>query len=222
MIGQLYEFPNQTALAECLADRITDWAQACNPLGRLELSGGSTPQALLGVLQNRALPPHLDVLPVDDRCVPLDHEYSNARLLQSAFGVHRTRPLFDESRGIGGSIKALKETIGYGQHQSRFCILGLGLDGHTASLFPGSPDLATGLDACAPTFIAAQPTMEPRVPRITMTAPFILAASVLVLHFHGVQKRELFERAQNSDPETHPIAHFLRHPKKEVDVYYAP
>ena len=125
---------------------------------------------------HRTLPPGLDILPVDDRCVPLEHEFSNVGLFQAALGTYRARPLFDERRGIGGSVTALREAIGFGQDCPRFTILGLGPDGHTASLFPGSADLPTGLDACAPAFIAAQPTLEPMVPRITMTAPFILAA----------------------------------------------
>ena len=111
--------------------------------------------------------------------------------------------------------------MGFGQDRPRFTILGLGPDGHTASLFPGSADLAAGLDACAPAFIAAQPTMDPMVPRITMTSPFIMAADHLVLHFHGAEKWALFEEARSSAPTQHPIAHFLRHPAKELDVYYA-
>jgi len=222
MIGEIQKFADRRALAENLADRIIDWARACTPPGRLELSGGSTPKELLAVLGGRALPAGLDVLPVDDRCVPLDHKHSNAGMLQEALGAYRARPLFDEARGIGASVQALKEAIGEDRDRPRFCVLGLGPDGHTASLFPGSPDLPSGLDACAPAFIAAQPTMEPMVPRLTMTAPYILAADHLVLHFHGAEKWALFERVQTSDPSSHPIAHFLRHPAKKLDIYYAP
>ena len=60
------------------------------------------------------------------------------------------------------------------------------------------------------------------VPRISMTAPYILAADHLVLHFHGAQKWEVFEQAQSGSPCIYPIAHFLRHPAKTLDVYYAP
>ena len=222
MIGEFFDYADRDALADALADRIINWARGVDPSGRLELSGGSTPRNLLKILGQRSLPPGLDVLPVDDRCVPLDHEHSNAGMLQAALGSFRARPLFDEGRGIGGSVQALKEAISYDQANPRFCVLGLGPDGHTASLFPGSSDLAAGLDACAPAFISAQPTMEPMVPRITMTAPFILAADILVLHFHGAEKRALFDIAQDSDPQVHPIAHFLRHPAKQVDIYYAP
>ena len=222
MIGQIHKFDSRNTLADALADRLINWARSCTPAGRLELSGGSTPRELLNVLGARSLPAGLDVLPVDDRCVPLEHEHSNAGALQAALGTYRARPLFDERQGIGGSVKLLREAIGSDAQRPRFCVLGLGPDGHTASLFPGSADLAAGLDACAPSFIPAQPTMEPMVPRITMTAPYILAADHLVLHFHGPKKWALFEQVQGSDPLTHPIAHFLRHPAKPLDVYYAP
>lgn len=221
MIGKIHKFTSCQELAETLANRILGWAQGCQPAGRLELSGGSTPRELLAVLSQKTLPAGLDVLPVDDRCVAADHEYSNAGMLQASLGTYRARPLFDERRGIGGSVETLREAVGEEQSRPRFTVLGLGPDGHTASLFPGSPELAAGLDACAPSFIAAQPTMDPMVPRITMTAPFIMAADHLVLHFHGAEKWALFEAVQSSTPTDHPIAHFLRHPAKELDVYYA-
>ena len=221
MIRTFHKFDSRQELADALAHRIVQWARAYETPGRLELSGGSTPKELLAVLSAMSLPAGLDVLPVDDRCVPVEHEHSNAGMLQAALGTYRARPLFDERRGIGGSVQALREAIGFEQNRPRFTILGLGPDGHTASLFPGSPDLPSGLDACASAFISAQPTMEPMVPRISMSAPFILAADELVLHFHGADKMKIFEAAQNSSSETYPIAHFLRHPAKSLDVYYA-
>ena len=237
MIGKVNKFETRQALAQALADRLVDWACHCKPPGRLELSGGSTPKELLANLGARALPVALDVLPVDDRCVPLAHEYSNAGLLQAALGgdhnqpvpnqpfrgqSFRVQPLYHESKGVGGSVEALKQALSCEGNRPRFCVLGLGTDGHTASLFPGSADLPTGLDACAPIFISAQPTRAPMVPRITMTAPYILGADQLALHFHGPDKWALFERAKTSPAALHPIAHFLRHPHKSLDVYYAP
>ena len=221
MIETVHNFPSRQALAEALVDRILTWAQSCQTAGRLELSGGSTPKELLAVLAQKDLPAGLDILPVDDRCVATDHAHSNAGLLQASLGTSRVRPLFDERQGIGGSVQILCEALGQEKSRPRFTVLGLGPDGHTASLFPGSPELAAGLDACAPSFIAAQPTMEPMVPRITMTAPFIMASDHLVLHFHGLDKWVLFEQVQNSVPTDHPIAYFLCHPAKKLYVYYA-
>ena len=135
-------------------------------------------------------------------------------------GATNLRPLFDAQAGISASLENLRgaEPVGL----PRFTILGMGPDGHTASLFPGSIDLAKGLDPCAPSFIAAQPTMEPMVPRLTMTAPHILASDHLVLHIHGPAKRDLLEAAKDAAPTTYPIAHFLRHPSAQIEVYYAP
>lgn len=221
MIGAIHTFATRDLLATALAERILNWAKDCTPPGRLELSGGATPRELFETLRRQPLPQGIDVLPVDDRCVAPDHKYSNVGALQRALGAYRARPLFDEQRGIGGSVAALREAIGFENPGSRFTVLGLGPDGHTASLFPGSSDLAAGLDACAPAFIAAQPTMDPMVPRITMTAPFLLASNQLVLHFHGKDKWRVFEAAQTMTSNIHPIAHFLRYPNKTLDVYYA-
>lgn len=216
MIGEINTFQSRAALAEKLADEIMDW---CVAPGQLELSGGSTPHELLSVLGSLDLPSNLMILPVDDRCVSHDSIYSNYGMFRSALTGRNLLPLFDEQLGVQGSTENLNSGLAEGR---RFTILGLGPDGHTASLFPNSPDLAKGLDPCSPAFIASHPTMEPLVPRITMTASHILAADRLVLHFHGTSKWKLFEQAQVSDPLLHPISHFLRHPAKEVDVFYAP
>ena len=221
MIGDFNLYKSREALAEALACRVEAWASRTQGAKRLELSGGSTPKQLLARLAVGQISADLTLMPVDDRCVPQDQELSNAGMFAKALPEACLTPLYQVDQGIGGSVERLRTDHPYGEAVTRFLILGMGPDGHTASLFPGSADLGAGLDPCAPAFIAAQPTLAPLVPRITMTAPYILAADQVVLHIHGLEKRDVFVAAKEASPHTYPIAHFLRHPAKTVHIYYA-
>ena len=102
-------------------------------------------------------------------------------------------------------------------------VLGLGGDGHTASLFPGSPQLEQGLSADAPAVLAAEPTMEPMVTRLTYSGPFLAKSPHVFLHFEGAGKREVYEEARSKDyPSLTPISWFLHHPECPVETYWAP
>ncbi len=220
MIGKIHRFDSRLELASVLSQSIVSWAQDSAP-AQLLLSGGSTPRELLGALAAASRPPGLEILPVDDRCVAVDDSRSNYGMFRATLGSRGLRPLYDADLGPEGSAAALNAGAG-ALALSRFTVLGLGPDGHTASLFPGSADLARGLDPEAPDFIVSTPTMAPLVPRLTLTAAPILASDRLVLHFHGEDKWTLFVEAQAGEPEVHPIAHFLRHASTPVDIYYAP
>ena len=153
MIGDFLKFESREALAEALLSRIKGWSDAQTSAHRLELSGGSTPVELLAAMQDWQPNEGLRVLPVDDRCVAHDHQHSNYKMFNDAIGGHvPTDFLFDDAVSIADCVDALRDGAGIASG-ARFTILGMGPDGHTASLFPGSADLPMGLDACAPSFI---------------------------------------------------------------------
>ena len=85
-------------------------------------------------------------------------------------------------------------------------VMGVGPDGHTASLFPGSP----ALDETARRAVAAEAGMEPFVPRVTMTRPALSAARTMVFLATGEGKAEAVGRAFDGEPSPDTPASVVR------------
>src|SRR5690606_22120292 len=113
------------------------------------------------------------------------------------------------------------------QHRQAFdaVVLGMGNDGHTASLFPGAVALAAGfdpaLDACR---IDPDPLPpEAPYPRISLTVARLLRARALHLVITGERKRAALEQAiAGNDPWRHPVMAVLAAPGAEVQIHWSP
>ena len=103
-------------------------------------------------------------------------------------------------------------------------LLGMGEDGHVASLFPGDPDLAARLDPDGARLCVGAPVagLEPFVPRITLTGRALLASRLVVLLITGDAKRALVERARGDPDCALPVAAILRQTRTPVRVLWAP
>jgi 6-phosphogluconolactonase len=105
-------------------------------------------------------------------------------------------------------------------------VLGMGEDGHTASLFPGDASLPSALDAEAqPALVAVTKPPHPAAPyaRISLNLAAILHARQVVLMISGEAKRAVFEAARDGAPPTqYPIAAVLGQNRVRVEVYYSP
>jgi len=185
------------------------------------LSGGSTPAALFRLL---AAPPLREALPWDrtqvfwgdERCVPPEDPASNYGTAHALFlsrvpippqNVHRMRGEEDPERAAAAYEAELRAAFGLtGGEGPRFdlILLGLGEDGHTASLFPGSPALRETDRLVAAPFVERLSAY-----RLTLTLPVLNAArEVLVLVAGGVKAAALREVLQGpSGPERLPIRH---------------
>ncbi len=174
------------------------------------LSGGSTPKRLYALL---ASPDFVERVPWsrihwffgDDRVVPWDDERSNVRMVREAFGhegpVPTTHLHFIPSdqgaeAGARGYAATLRDFYGADRLDPErplfdLVLLGLGSDGHTASLFPGKPALAER-DA----WVTAVPEagMEPFVPRISLTFPALASSRSVLFLVNGAGKREPLQR----------------------------
>jgi 6-phosphogluconolactonase len=158
----------------------------------LALSGGRTPLAMLKALAGTNLPWHsIDVFQVDDRCTPPGHDDRNAVQLARALGeIARNRPEtfhwmpLDKFAPRDAAERYAAELGAYAGIPPVIDVvqLGLGADGHTASLFPGAvQDEVTATVAVAPPAAGW--------PRLTLTLPVINAARRIVWLVTGADKR---------------------------------
>lgn len=100
-------------------------------------------------------------------------------------------------------------------------ILGMGSDGHTASLFPGSENLGAALAPDAPCYAAVSPPGAVHE-RITMTLPRILASRQIFVHITGMEKKQVLEAAlHDSDFNRLPVSAVLQQNKTPVRVYWS-
>jgi len=167
----------------------------------IAVPGGSTGPAVFGKLAAQSLPwKKVTIIPTDDRLVPMDDERSNVRAIAKAFlpvGA-RVIPIAAEIadyRLAGNSADARLQDLSW---PPDLVWLGMGKDGHTASIFAG-PDLQDALDA--PKTRRAVGVMpdplppEAPVARVTLTRSAILSARTVMIVITGEEKRALLTRA---------------------------
>lgn len=195
--------------------------QALGLRGRfvVALSGGSTPKRLFEILAEpefrNAVPwDRVIVFWGDDRAVGPDHEWSNYRLAYETLLAHA--PVLEKNvyRIVGeqGAQRAAEDmrrnmvNIFGDQGAPRFDLVlqGMGGDGHTASLFPGTPELES-TDWVVPVI---DPPADPKVDRVTLTFPVLNAARVALFLAAGVGKRKILNEIINDPtaPERYPAA----------------
>lgn len=152
-------FPAPPPLFEAAADeffRVIHAAMSRDTVCRIALSGGSTPKALYTLIADRVDKgqargidwARVHLFFSDERCVPPDHPDSNYRMVRQsllAHGltavVHRVQGELSAEEAAARYEEELREEFGNGEPRFDLILLGLGPDGHTASLFPGSAAL---------------------------------------------------------------------------------
>jgi len=194
----------------------------------LVLSGGSTPEAFLPAVARLTLPwEQVSVYPTDERRVPEDSADANAamlrRVLLSAPGPSRARYVsFSGGAPIADrAALAIRSSLPPASEPYDLVILGMGNDGHIASLFPGSPRLAELLSPRNGERLAAVPaptTATPAVERITMTLAELRRAERVLLVIRGTRKLEVLEAAcARGDSLAAPVAAL-----EDVEAFWAP
>ena len=158
----------------------------------------------------------------DERCVPPDHPDSNygmakASLLSHVRGsptVVRMEGERGPEDGAGAYEAAIRERLG-GEPRWDLLLLGLGPDAHTASLFPGRPEL----DERGRLVVGVpEAGMEPHVPRISLSLPALNAARATVFVATGAGKAEAVARAFGDPPDPAAPAAHVRPPAGSVTV----
>ncbi|NNC44281.1 MAG: 6-phosphogluconolactonase [Winogradskyella sp.] len=169
----------------------------------IALSGGSSPLPIYKKLSTCDIEwKRLHFFMVDERCVPSDHEESNYKNISDNLFNHvqtNTYPAVCTNLDFEKSAKTydrlLKEKLGVEKGFPKFdlIILGMGLDGHTASLFPETKALQNTKDSYV---LNSVPQLKAL--RLTMTYPVILNAQTIILLVPGLSKKKVLTNANNN------------------------
>ena len=209
---------------DSLSERFAEWLFAryegsTGPFA-LNLSGGSTPKSIYALLATEAYRRKFDwerihVFFGDERFVPPDHPDSNYRMAREALlskvpipeeNVHAVPTAGDDPAAAAAEYERTlkrfygKDTIDIPRPIFAVTMLGLGEDGHTASLFPGTEALSER-EKWVTDVVGAKPE-----PRITMTFPVLGSSRAVVFLVAGAGKREMLGRLLDGDrsiPATH-------------------
>lgn len=234
MAVPLHRYEDEDALVTDLADLVSKrLSQGLTMTGAASLvcSGGTTPAPLYRELSGRELDwDRIWVTGSDERWVPpadpdsLDH-LLHANLLKDRAASARFVPLKTEARSPADAEGHVHAHLRDMPRPFDLVLLGMGADGHTASLFPHAPGLAKALDeddqALARAIEAPASVASPA--RMSLTLRALLDSRLIVLLFRGREKLEVFEAAQRAtDPLAVPVSAVLRQDRVPVEAFWAP
>lgn len=212
MIGKITVLPDPPALAQHVAEWMTNSALAATGLFRVSLSGGSTPGILYRLLASEAFRNRFPWQRVawywgDERFVPYDHPDSNYRMTSEAMLAHvpappeNIHPVPADGTPEGAALQ-YEQTLQQAYGATEFdparpmfdiTLLGLGSDGHTASLLPGEPVLEE-----RKRWVAAVSHGRPEI-RITMTYPVIESSRHVAFLVTGKGKAAILGAIRGGD-----------------------
>ncbi len=223
---QLRSFSEAPLLTEDLSGQLKQIL--CNAVSQrghayLVVSGGKTPVELFLALAKTDIPwDKVTVTLADERCVPANDPDRNERLVRHFLLQHNASKahflsLYTEDRSIEQIDHMIASLPTFDA-----VVLGMGEDGHIASLFPCSDELVMGLDDNAAAVLRVSPKTAPHQ-RISLSKRRLLNSRVIFLHLLGQKKLAVLHQAMTEpDSMVMPVSAFLNRLDANVQVLYAP
>lgn len=230
-----YKFDNRETMMDAIYQVVlTDLEQALQQraAATLLLSGGSTPAPLYQRLAQAGLDwSNIDVALVDERWVDRDDASSNERLVRetllhgAAAAARFTGMKNNHPTPFSGEAEC---NLAYARLKTPFdlCLLGMGADGHTASLFPGAAGLDDALNKkllCAAIRARRSEVTGDNLERMTLTPWGLRQSRRLILLISGEEKWRVYAKARQSGASAQlPVSLVIDQPAAPLDVYWCP
>ncbi|HSB98008.1 MAG TPA: 6-phosphogluconolactonase [Spongiibacteraceae bacterium] len=225
-------FANRAALEAELIEKTVMYLEAglaARDSALLVVSGGNTPVPLFNKLARVPLPWHkISVTLADERWVAPDDPRSNERLLrESLLTGHAASAQFVGLKSTHATPEqgqpAINSRLATLPWPADIILLGMGEDGHFASLFPDSNELLTAMTDCSQRRCCAINSATAGVARISLTLPTLLETHFLALHIVGVEKRQALSRAQQCGSITGmPVRALFQQKLTALNIFWAP
>jgi 6-phosphogluconolactonase len=224
-------FANDAALAESFAHTVAaNLRAAIDVRGRalIGLSGGSTPREFLNHLSNQDVDwSRVTITLCDDRWVSPSSDRSNEHLLRKTLLRNKAAnatfaPLYIDSPDPESALSRVQANVAKFALPFDVIVLGMGPDGHTASLFPGGDRLLEATRAHKNTRVLPMRAPDAPEPRITLTLSALIDTRALYLHIEGTDKKSVFDKAMTSNDSSAPIRTVLNASRVTPIVYWCP
>jgi len=225
-----YKFDSRDALfRHLLQDVMTGLSSALESRGQASmlLSGGTSPGALYRMMSDQDIAWDRVWFGLsDERWVAADHPDSNENLVRQTLLTGRA----SAANFIG--LKSAPDDIIAGQAETEqrllglprpfdIVLLGMGLDGHTASLFPDSADVVAALDDGSKALCQPIRRGAGEIPRMTMTGNALLQSREIKLLIFGEEKWQVYQQARATKTAAQPVSYLLNQQKTPMAVYWA-
>ena len=193
----------------------------------LVVSGGSSPVRCFELLAEADIDwPNVHILPSDERWVDVDSDDSNEKLIRDKLlrgkaSEARLHPMHSALFSLEERCELFEETVRTLPFPFACSMIGMGEDGHFASLFPDADNLDIGLNADSTHLCLPVETASSEYRRLTLTLAALSRSDRIVLLIFGDAKRDVYESAKDKTNGL-PVSHLLLQKRAPVRVFWAP
>lgn len=194
------------------------------------LAGGSTPMAAYAQWAETQLPwSNIELTLIDERFVPLSDSQSNEHHIAKAFSAIKEQlagwhGLYHDAENIEQCATLANQELQVLNHAMDIVVIGMGADGHIASLFIESADYVSAMDinntqAVLPIRFEPQ---EQKIDRLSFTLAELLKAKKMLICISGAEKRSVLESSINSTTPKYAVAQLLKYYPNPVEIFWSP